>query len=172
VNVWTGGAVNLIAFFNELDDKGIELYRIGDTVKVKAPKGVLTPAHRQILKEYKAEVLSLIDFREGDISEEPTPASVEPSTAGAYAWEEHLADLLDLSRYPLLPCEECSRGDFKIGTVKHWRPQWLCIHCVRGLTRAELKRNADELAVLLAAPEEDLTLFEDLPVDVQERRWM
>jgi hypothetical protein len=58
---------------------------------------------------------------------------------GAPTWEDHLADLLDLSRPPRLPCEECGGSNFAKGKVRGWREQWLCRDCVKGLCRAEVE---------------------------------
>jgi hypothetical protein len=140
------------------------------------------------------EVLTLeVTLPKETLTPEDRPSGLDPNTRrlqpDAYAspsqtptWEDHLADLLDLSRYPLLPCEECGGSNFAKGKVKHWREQWLCRDCVKGLSRAEVERleresrerasetgDEDPLSCYPSDPKELLDLLQQCGVFVWER---
>ncbi|MFB8795998.1 MAG: condensation domain-containing protein [Microcoleus sp.] len=47
-------------FVDELSQRGVKLWAEGNQLRVRAPKGVLTPELRDLLTEYKAELLALV----------------------------------------------------------------------------------------------------------------
>jgi hypothetical protein len=134
---------------SDLDRQGIHLLPDGDRLKIKGPKGVLTDSLQSAIQEHKAELLQLLASHE---TAAPGPLSDPPSP---YPWQEHLADLLDLSHFPLLPCEECGGRNFAKGRVKHGPRQWLCRNCIRPLTQAEVRQLGEDIAADLARAEEE-----------------
>jgi hypothetical protein len=125
--------VNATALLNELESKGVRLYRNAENLKFQGPKGIVTAAYRAAIQDFKTDLLRLVDERDTRRTSEPRQTVSNPS------WEDHLADVRDLSRFPLLPCEECGGRNFAKGRVKHGPLMWLCRDCIRPLTRSEVE---------------------------------
>jgi thioesterase domain-containing protein len=68
---------------SELESLGAELYVADGRIKINAPAGVVTAAHRDRLRESKEELLGLLSNRGAELSR---PAAVIPIKAGDGAW--------------------------------------------------------------------------------------
>ncbi|HEY9800051.1 MAG TPA: condensation domain-containing protein, partial [Leptolyngbyaceae cyanobacterium] len=65
--------MNLKQFVADLAFQGVKLSVENNELRVRAPKGVLTPANRELLAKHKAEILSLLQNSNGKESDNQRP---------------------------------------------------------------------------------------------------
>jgi hypothetical protein len=132
----------------DLEARGVRLAVLGQTLRVDAPKGILTPADREALAQHKPAVLAAL--RAG---------ASRATTATDDSWADGMPDG---------PCVLC--GHQRFADVRDWpvpgAARWLCLACAAqpvpnladmhaGLTDAEQQRlrteahDGDPLARLL-----------------------
>jgi thioesterase domain-containing protein len=68
---------------SELENLGAELYVAEGRIKINAPAGVVTPAHREQLREAKEQLLELLSDRAAQVGPQ---AALIPIKAGDGAW--------------------------------------------------------------------------------------
>ena len=98
------------ALLDELHTKGVHLTVEGERVAVDAPKGVLTDALRQAIRQHKKALRALLAQPANDA------AAIAPCTQEAYT---HPAPLT-----PCYPCVVC-------GSTERWNDHgiWRCVAC-------------------------------------------
>jgi hypothetical protein len=96
----------------DLEERGVRLTAVGETLRVDAPRGVLTATDRQMLLAHKPAVLAALR----------APAS-SATTATDDSWADGVPDG---------PCGLC--GHQPLAEGRDWpiagERRWVCLHCV------------------------------------------
>ncbi|NES08281.1 MAG: hypothetical protein F6K22_39290 [Okeania sp. SIO2F4] len=70
--------MNLTQVLSEISSKGIKLSAEGDELKIRAPKGALTPEIRDLLSKNKLELLQLLQQKNNSVSATSVPLEAVP----------------------------------------------------------------------------------------------
>ncbi|MGK7875912.1 MAG: hypothetical protein AB4426_22220 [Xenococcaceae cyanobacterium] len=75
--------MNLNQLIAELSENGMQLWTEKNQLRIRAPKGVLTPELRNSLTEYKEELIKLLNQSNSQVTQ-PSSGTIQPNPDQRY----------------------------------------------------------------------------------------